>query len=124
MIKKLTLVVGFGAGYVLGAKAGKDRYKQITKQVNGLLGRPEVQDVTHNLSNAVTEKAGQVKDTAKAKVEDLTSNDDGPTDKGSDATKDASKNPSTAGGSVGSGSGTSPSLASGPIPGAASSDTV
>lgn len=108
MIKKLTLVVGFGAGYVLGAKAGKDRYDQIMKQVNGLLGRPEVKDVT----SAVTEKAGQVADTAKAKVDDLTSSDD------SSSAKDK-RDESRAGTSTGS-----PTLGSGPIPGAATSDTV
>ncbi len=113
MIKKLTLVVGFGAGYVLGAKAGKDRYRQIMKQVNGVLGRPEVQDVTSHLTSAVTEKAGQVADTAKAKVEDLTSGDTSGA-----GTEDTSK------GGSGASTGSSPSVARGPMPGAAASDTA
>jgi hypothetical protein len=39
MIKKLTLMTGFAAGYVLGAKAGTERYDQIIKGVEPLLAR-------------------------------------------------------------------------------------
>ena len=42
MIRKLTLAVGFGAGYVLGAKAGKERYRQIEGKVRELMGRSDV----------------------------------------------------------------------------------
>ncbi|MCU1587317.1 MAG: hypothetical protein JWN31_810 [Frankiales bacterium] len=39
MIKRLTLATGLAAGYVLGAKAGRERYEQIIKQVNELRNR-------------------------------------------------------------------------------------
>jgi hypothetical protein len=39
MIKKLALATGFAAGYVLGAKAGTERYEQIMTQLNGLMHR-------------------------------------------------------------------------------------
>ncbi|MCW2544990.1 MAG: hypothetical protein JWM40_2542 [Frankiales bacterium] len=39
MIKKLALATGFAAGYVLGAKAGTERYEQIMTQLNGLMNR-------------------------------------------------------------------------------------
>lgn len=39
MIKKLTLLAGFAAGYTLGAKAGTERYDQIMQGVDGLLAR-------------------------------------------------------------------------------------
>jgi hypothetical protein len=39
MIRKLTLATGFAAGYVLGAKAGRERYEQIMKQIAELRGR-------------------------------------------------------------------------------------
>ena len=42
---KLRFAVGFAAGYVLGAKAGRERYEQIMRQVKDLLERPEVQDI-------------------------------------------------------------------------------
>lgn len=37
MFRKITLVVGFAAGYVLGAKAGTERYEQIQGQARALL---------------------------------------------------------------------------------------
>ena len=40
---KLTLGIGLGIGYVLGARAGRERYEQIVQSAQGFLGRPEVQ---------------------------------------------------------------------------------
>lgn len=39
MIKKLALATGFAAGYVLGAKAGTERYDEIMKGVDGLIAK-------------------------------------------------------------------------------------
>lgn len=38
------LLIGFGVGYVLGAKAGRERYEQIMEAVHEITTRPEVQD--------------------------------------------------------------------------------
>ncbi len=43
---KTGLIIGFGAGYVLGAKAGKERYDQIMATVSDFTSRPEVQDLS------------------------------------------------------------------------------
>ena len=64
MIRKLTLVAGFGAGYVLGAKAGTQRYDQIVAKARELAGRPAVQEVRSTLADT----AGQLGDKAKATV--------------------------------------------------------
>jgi hypothetical protein len=64
MIRKLTLAVGFGAGYVLGAKAGTQRYEQIVSKARELAGMPAVQEVTTNL----TQTASTVADKAKSTV--------------------------------------------------------
>jgi hypothetical protein len=64
VIRKLTLAAGFGAGYVLGAKAGTERYDQIVGKFRELAGRPAVQDVTSNLADT----ASQIGDKAKATV--------------------------------------------------------
>ncbi|MGX5654807.1 hypothetical protein ACWKWC_08565 [Geodermatophilus nigrescens] len=40
---KLTLGIGLGIGYVLGARAGRESYERIVSSAQGLLGRPEVQ---------------------------------------------------------------------------------
>ncbi len=69
MIRKLTLAVGFGAGYVLGARAGKERYQQIEAKVRELLGHEQVQDFTHNVSSSAGHAADRAKATVNEKVE-------------------------------------------------------
>lgn len=64
MFKKLTLAAAAGAGYVLGARAGKERYRQIEAKFRELAGKPAVQDATASLK----ETAAGVADTAKATV--------------------------------------------------------
>ena len=53
---KITLLVGGAIGYVLGARAGRERYEQIKSQAQSLWGNPKVQ-----------EKAAQAQDLAKEK---------------------------------------------------------
>lgn len=66
MLKKLTLVVGFGAGYVLGAKAGKERYRQIEDKFREVAGMPAVQSTTANVKDTAT----GVAETAKQTIND------------------------------------------------------
>ena len=66
MIRKLTLAAGFGAGYVLGAKAGTQRYEQIVAKGRELAGMPAVQEFSSN----VQQTASTVTDKAKATVND------------------------------------------------------
>jgi hypothetical protein len=40
---KVSLGLGLAVGYVLGARAGKQKYEQIVQAAQGFLGRPEVQ---------------------------------------------------------------------------------
>ena len=63
---KTTFLLGFGAGYVLGSKAGRQRYEQIMRKGRSLMGRPEVKDATHLLK----EQAGSALSTAKKVVTD------------------------------------------------------
>jgi hypothetical protein len=44
VVGNLGLLVGAGAGYVLGTKAGRERYQQIVDQAKQLWERPDVQD--------------------------------------------------------------------------------
>ncbi|MCU1692700.1 MAG: hypothetical protein JWM64_1791 [Frankiales bacterium] len=109
MIKKLTLAAGFGAGYVLGAKAGTQRYEQIVAKARELAGMPAVQEVTSNL----TQTASTLADTAKTKANDTISSVAAagapPTD-----TVDLTTGTSTSGYETGAA----------PMAGAAASDTV
>lgn len=41
---KLSLGLGLGVGYVLGARAGRARYEEIKKAAAGFLQRPDVQE--------------------------------------------------------------------------------
>ena len=66
MFKKLTLAAAAGAGYVLGAKAGKERYAQIESKFREIAGMPAVQSATAT----VVETASSVADTAKSTVND------------------------------------------------------
>lgn len=109
MLKKLTLLVGFGAGYVLGAKAGTERYDQIVAKARELAGRPEVQGVT----STVTSTASTLADTAKAKANDTISS--------------VASTPSTAPETVDLTTGSTTSgydTGAAPMAGAAASDTV
>ena len=58
MTGKLTFLAGLGAGYVLGARAGRERYEQIVTKAQELIHDPRVQ-----------EKAGQAQHLAKEKAE-------------------------------------------------------
>jgi hypothetical protein len=68
MLGKLKLAVALGAGYVLGTRAGRERYEQIAEQARKLSNRPEVQNAT-----------GKVRERVTTGVERVTSRTGGPT---------------------------------------------
>jgi hypothetical protein len=73
VIKKLTLLAGLGAGYVLGTKAGQERYEQIKRLAAGLRARPEVQQASATVQHAVSDVADKAKDAVNDTVEKVTS---------------------------------------------------
>lgn len=66
MIGKLTLLVAFGAGYVLGAKAGQERYAQIAAGAQRLAAQPPVKRATDKASVKASELAEQATGKATA----------------------------------------------------------
>jgi hypothetical protein len=68
-MSKLTVVLAAGVGYVLGAKAGNERYDQITTQATRLWKSPRVQDKATQAQELVKENAPKV----QGKVMDATS---------------------------------------------------
>jgi len=50
---KLGFLVGFGAGYVLGAKAGTERYEQLKRLYENLLSSPQFQQASGKAKDAV-----------------------------------------------------------------------
>lgn len=71
MIRKLTFLVGVGAGYVLGAKAGEERYRQIMTKAREFAGMPAVQEATSTFSAAASTVVEKATDKAKETVEGL-----------------------------------------------------
>jgi hypothetical protein len=69
MFKKLTLAAAAGAGYVLGAKAGTQRYEQIVSKAREIAGMPAVQSAT----STVKQTAAPIVDSAKTTVSDKVS---------------------------------------------------
>ncbi len=86
IIKRLPLLIAGGIGYVLGTKAGKERYEQIRGTFNKVKDDPRVQEKTQQAVDIAKEKAPVVQeklagaaDAASAKVKSATSKD--PVDK-------------------------------------------
>ena len=71
MLKKLSLLAAAGAGYVLGARAGHERYEQIKAQAQKISGNPRVQQAAHQAQDVVTTQASAAADVAKGKAEDV-----------------------------------------------------
>ncbi len=68
MFRKLTLAAAAGAGYVLGAKAGKERYNQIEAKFREIAGMPAVQNATATVMDTASSVADQAKSTVTEKV--------------------------------------------------------
>ena len=69
------MTAAFGAGYVLGTKAGRERYEQISAKAQELWGHPKVQeqaDKAKKQAGKVTEQAGKVTEQAKGRLKKST----------------------------------------------------
>lgn len=62
MIKKLMFLGAGAAGYVLGAKAGRERYEQIAEQAQKLRTNPTVQQKMDEAKHVAKEAAGTATD--------------------------------------------------------------
>lgn len=65
---KLGMVVGAAVGYVLGAKAGRERYDQITTNARQLLDKPQVKRVVNSAPGDLGARLEQVANKAADKV--------------------------------------------------------
>lgn len=57
---KILLVVGLGVGYVLGARAGRERYEEIKRAAQKLWSDPRVQKQMSQAEGFVKDKAPDV----------------------------------------------------------------
>ena len=61
-MKKLLILVAGGIGYVLGTKAGRERYEQMRSTFNKVKDDPRVQEKTQQATELAKQKAPIVKD--------------------------------------------------------------
>lgn len=70
-MNKFWLLIGAGIGYVLGARAGRDRYDQIADQANKLWTDPRVQTKVEEAKAKAPEVAASLSEQAKAKANEV-----------------------------------------------------
>ena len=71
---KFSFLVGFGAGYVLGARAGRERYEQIRGLWSDAKDNPQLQ----GLAGMAQARADDVVDSVKSKMGRDTGSDSAP----------------------------------------------
>jgi hypothetical protein len=102
MMGKILFVVGLGVGYVLGARAGRERYEQIRKAAEDVWNQPKVQEGVQTVKDFAMSRAGDVGETvldgAKKLVSQVKQSETSPT-----------RRSSTSSGSSGSSSSSKPS---------------
>lgn len=59
---KVVLLVGIGIGYVLGARAGRERYEDIKRVARRFWNDPRVSHQVHNVEQFAKDKAPEVVD--------------------------------------------------------------
>lgn len=70
MRTKATFLVGFAAGYVLGARAGRARYEQIREAARTFVSNPTVQSTASSLQHQAAGAMTGALTTAKGKAAD------------------------------------------------------
>ncbi len=62
MMKKMAFLTGAGLGYVLGTRAGRQRYEQLKSGAQGMWHNPKVQETVEHAHDLAAQKAGEVQD--------------------------------------------------------------
>ncbi|MFC7494543.1 MULTISPECIES: hypothetical protein [unclassified Nocardioides] len=67
-MKKTSLLIGVAIGYVLGTRAGRERYEQIKTGASKVAHSPKVQDAVGKAQDAVGHQAAAAAGAARDKV--------------------------------------------------------
>lgn len=67
-MKKLTLLIGIAIGYVLGSRAGRERFEQIRSGARKVAGNPTVQSAASKAQETVAAQAPVVAEAVKEKA--------------------------------------------------------
>ena len=84
MAGNLKLLAGLAAGYVLGARAGRERYERIAEATRRLAERPEVRERTSNLRSRLGAGLEKAADTASERLQQARGEDRTPKDQDQD----------------------------------------
>lgn len=74
---KLGFILGVGVGYVLGARAGRERYDQIERQARRVWRDPRVQKAKDQAGDIAQEKGAQVQGKVQEKISEVKSDKSG-----------------------------------------------
>ncbi len=72
-MSKLTLLTAGAVGYVLGARAGRERYDQIAAGAQRFMGNPKVQQVKQQAQDTLSEQASAAGSALADKARDAAS---------------------------------------------------
>lgn len=92
MKTKILLLTGLAVGYVLGTRAGRERYEEIKSTANKLWNDPRVQKPIHDAQDFAKDKAPEVADFVSDTAKKVVSQVSG---KVTPAKKPAASKPST-----------------------------
>ncbi len=67
-MSKFSLLIAGGAGYVLGTRAGRERYEQIRAGAQRIARNPKVQEAGHKAQDAAAQQASAAAAVAKEKA--------------------------------------------------------
>jgi hypothetical protein len=70
-----SVALAFGAGYILGARAGRDHYDAITRQVRAIRERPEVQSAAGVVSAQAGDLYQRVRDAVGSRLGQFTADE-------------------------------------------------
>ena len=71
MAGNLKLLTGLAAGYVLGARAGRERYERIAEATRRLAERPKVRELTGKLRSGLEAGLEKAADTASDRLQQV-----------------------------------------------------
>ena len=77
MAGNLKLLAGLAAGYVLGARAGRERYERIAEATRRLAERPQVRELTGKVRSGLGAGLEKAADTASERLQQVRGEDSG-----------------------------------------------
>ncbi|MDH2416054.1 hypothetical protein [Nocardioides sp. CER19] len=90
---KLAVLAGVGVGYVLGTRAGRERYEQIRDSAQRLWQDPRVAEKRQQAAHVAYDQATAAKDAVTEKVSERMHHDNGPHSVSANDLPDAPSNP-------------------------------